>query len=93
MHLYYSSNAVTLLNAANGQKFDLLYIGKLWWWKTLANGNNNKSVNKTLANKRNSVSAGKTLWQFLGNVVGSMQVNELHKFTVTLTASCKLACA
>ena len=35
----------------------------------------------------------KLWWRFLGDRVGSMQANELHKFTVTLTASHKLACA
>ena len=33
------------------------------------------------------------LWRFLGDRVGSMQANELRKFTVTLTASRTLACA
>ena len=33
------------------------------------------------------------LWQFLGERVGSMQVNKLCKFTVTLTASRKLVYA
>ena len=31
------------------------------------------------------------LWRFLGDRVGSMQVNELRKFTITLTASRELA--
>ena len=31
--------------------FDLPYSGKLWWWKTLANGQKNELAKKTLANK------------------------------------------
>ena len=27
------------------------YSGKLWWWKTLANGQNNELAKKILANK------------------------------------------
>ena len=37
------------------------YSGKPWWWKTLANEQNNELVKKTSANKWNSVSTGKTL--------------------------------
>ena len=68
------------------------YNGKIWWWKTLANGLKNELAKK-LWQISEIVCQQVKLWQFLGDRVSSMQANELRKFTVTLNASHKLACA
>ena len=68
------------------------YSGKLWWWKTLANGLKNELAKK-LWRICEIVCWQVKLWRFLGDRVSSMQANELRKFTITLTASRKLACA
>ena len=62
-----------------------VYSGKLWQWKTLANGQNNKLAKK-LWRISEIMSQQVKLWQFQRDRVCSMQANKLCKFTVTLTA-------
>ena len=81
---YNTSHLVTFM----GYFYHGTWAGQRSIGKTLANGQTT-NWQKNLWRISEIVSAGKTL----GDRVGSKQANELHKSTITVTASRKLACA